>query len=581
MTSSLPRSAQKDLERAVSLFQQGRLVTAEGFCGELFARFPGDAELAHIAGVLATRMGKFGLAVERLRRSVRLEPGLSDAHNGLGIACFRLGFLDEALASFGRALALAPESVETRLNAARALLQAERADALHLIALGLQQAGDLESAATAFARLLELAPGDGMARGQYSLVLDALGRAGEAHAEIEHALATPPIMPSLHNARGVRLLHRSQWGEAAETFRLVLAAEPLHAEARINLALALREMGHRDEALHDMATAEGQGNLDPLVLARLASMHGGQGDSAKAISLSKSALAAGPLLPDAHVSLAAEFLRSGELARGWQEYLFRPTRGPAILEQIARGAYPPRLPATIAGADIVLLGEQGIGDTLFFLRYAKALADAGARLHLRVDRRLQNLLERALPIASWLEGEELPHGGIALWMGDLPFFAHALITEPVPTLRIEPHGQTVISKEIEPALLGASLKGAAARVVSLQREPVAGSREALEKALAAPTADFSDVNGDLEDMLALLALLDGYVGVSSTNIHLLAAVGKGGRVLVPYPADWRWCSSDAESPWFPGFPTYRQERGGDWSAPLAQLAQDLKPGGVP
>ena len=667
MTSSLPRFAQKDLERAVSLFQQGRLATAEGICGQLFARFPGDAELAHFAGVLATRMGKFGLAVERLARSVRLEPsrgrahaalafaldqcgrveearssfqtavalepGSADAHNGLGIACFRLGFLDEALASFGRALALAPESVETRLNAARALLQAgrvegaaqlyrealercgARADALGLIALGLQQAGDLESAATAFARLLELAPGDGMARGQYSLVLDALGRAGEAQAEIERALATPPIMPGLHNARGVLLLHRSQWGEAAEAFRRVLAAEPLHAEARINLALALREMGRRDEALHEMETAERQENLDSLALARLASMHGGEGDSAKAISLAQSALAVSPLLPEAHVTLASEFLRSGELKRGWQEYLFRPTRGPAILEQIARGAYPPRLPATIAGADIVLLGEQGIGDTLFFLRYAKALADAGASLHLRADRRLQKLVERALPIASWLEGEELPPGGIALWMGDLPAFVHALITEPVPTLRIAPldaHvarmrerlgasgtsvigvawragvqtsraplGQTVLSKEIEPALLGASLKGAAARIVSLQREPLAGSREALEKALAAPAADLSDVNGDLEDMLALLWILDGYVGVSSTNIHLLAAVGKGGRILVPYPADWRWRSSGVESPWFPGFPTYRQESGGGWSAPLAALAHDLKHGGVP
>src|SRR5260221_3146994 len=160
MTSSLPRSAQKDFERAVSLFQQGRLAIAEGICGELFARFTGDAEIAHFSGVVATRMGKLNVAVERLGRCVRLEPsrprahaalgfaldqvgrveearaafqkavalepGFADAHNGLGITCFRLGLLDEAMASFGRALALAPESVETRLNAARTLLQAGR-----------------------------------------------------------------------------------------------------------------------------------------------------------------------------------------------------------------------------------------------------------------------------------------------------------------------------------------------------------------------------------------------------------------------------------------------------------------------
>ena len=83
MTSSLPRSAQKDFERAVSLFREGRLAIAEGICGELFARFPGEAELAHFAGVLATRMGKFALAAERLARSVRLEPSRSRAHAAL------------------------------------------------------------------------------------------------------------------------------------------------------------------------------------------------------------------------------------------------------------------------------------------------------------------------------------------------------------------------------------------------------------------------------------------------------------------------------------------------------------------
>ena len=64
--------------------------------------------------------------------------------------------------------------------------------------------------------------------------------------------------------------------------------------------------------------------------------------------------------------------------------------------------------------------------------------------------------------------------------------------------------------------------------------------------------------------------------------HPLAREQPGrGRILVPYPADWRWRAGGQESPWFPGFPTYREDADGDWSAALARLAHDLKPGGNP
>jgi hypothetical protein len=76
-------------------------------------------------------------------------------------------------------------------------------------------------------------------------------------------------------------------------------------------------------------------------------------------------------------------------------------------------------------------------------------------------------------------------------------------------------------------------------------------------------------------MLALLALIDDYIGVSNTNMHLRAGVGKTARVLVPCPAEWRWMAKGNRSPWFPGFSIYRQENNGDWSNALAQLAADL------
>ena len=104
MDDRLPPSAQKEFERAVSLFRQGRLATAEGICGELVARYPRDVELAHFAGVLANRMGRYDLAVSRLASCVRVEPRRARAQAALGLAHEQLGHLEEARTAFASAV---------------------------------------------------------------------------------------------------------------------------------------------------------------------------------------------------------------------------------------------------------------------------------------------------------------------------------------------------------------------------------------------------------------------------------------------------------------------------------------------
>jgi hypothetical protein len=69
--------------------------------------------------------------------------------------------------------------------------------------------------------------------------------------------------------------------------------------------------------------------------------------------------------------------------------------------------------------------------------------------------------------------------------------------------------------------------------------------------------------------------LHEYVAVSNTNIHLLAGLGKSARVLVPHPPEWRWLRTEGRSPWFPGFPVYRQPVSRDWTEPLRRLREDL------
>jgi len=80
---------------------------------------------------------------------------------------------------------------------------------------------------------------------------------------------------------------------------------------------------------------------------------------------------------------------------------------------------------------------------------------------------------------------------------------------------------------------------------------------------------------DLPALLAVLAEIDEYATVSNTNVHLLAGLGRSARVLIPYPAEWRWMRREGRSPWFPDFPVYRQSQSRHWTGALSALRADL------
>jgi hypothetical protein len=109
----------------------------------------------------------------------------------------------------------------------------------------------------------------------------------------------------------------------------------------------------------------------------------------------------------------------------------------------------------------------------------------------------------------------------------------------------------------------------------LQRRPRAGEIEKLRQTCGPRVADLSALNEDLEVMLALLARVDEYVGVSNTNMHLRAALGRGARVLVSSGAEFRWMAQGPMSPWFPLMRVYRQDASGSWKKAFEGLSNDL------
>jgi tetratricopeptide (TPR) repeat protein len=532
----------------------------------------------------------------------------------------------------------------TALKRARRLAAAEPANArAHMVAgIALRMLANLEDSRVALGRAARLDPRDYAAAYELGLTLEALGEDAAALAQFERAAQLRPQFGAAHFAAGMQRFRASDWPGALAALAAVIALDPAHVPPAVQHAMgwALLKSGRADEARPrleaaaaasppsadwnvDLAQAHIEARrweeaahalrraleIDPdhaKALGALGPVYVSAGAFDAAAAAFDAALARKPGDPELSMFLAQVELLRGRWARGWAGYARREHRRHYEAQFAAQGVRY-RVPSLdeIAGRDVTLIGEQGLGDNLFFLRFARRLHERGARLAFVGDARLHALLSGAGLFTSF-HPDSAGHdvgASIPILVADLPAVEPALASCP-PSLRIAPDPRRVgewrrkleaagprpwigatwragtpgdvlahgLFKTVPVEDFMAALSPLGGTVVALQRRPQPGEIDAAARALGRAVHDGSAINDDLGDALALAALLDRHVGVSNTNMHLAAAAGKTADVLVPFPPEWRWGLS-GDSPWFPGFRVHRQGPDGDWSPALAAIAR--------
>lgn len=543
--------------------------------------------------------GRFEEAAKAFARALKLRPDLAEVHAMHADALLRAGKAGEALPSAERALRLRPEWGEALMLRGNIEAMLERfADAEAsfreaMRALGPTPAlqanlGNVLNEQERWPEALEaydaaLAAGDAAdLRAKRAHVLHRLGRRDEAEHEWQRVLERDPR--SMEALEQLLQFHNSRQDAAPmeAICARALAIAPDAAVFHLGQGLARWWQGRHDAALEKYR--------DAVQLAARA------GD--------------GEMCREANHNLAVALLRLGRYAEAWPAWHERPLRvrwkraWPGLLEDRSRLARE--------SLRVRIYTDQGLGDQLFFLRFVPALRAQGHRLSFRTHPKLISFLrgnELFDAIGPVDEPDPQPCD-VELLNSDLGWAAAATTAPPSLQYRVEPErrealaarlrafgpppyvgvtwraglmgeeqtawGDVFWTKQIPVAELGAVLRPLPCRVIILQRRPESPDVEQFGRALGRDALDLREVNEDLRDALALLDLLDEYVGVSNTNMHLLAGLpGRGARVMVLSPPEWRWATNGPGSVWFPGFRLYRQ--GGDqgWSAPLAELGRGL------
>ena len=499
----------------------------------------------------ALAAGRFPEAAEALRKAIRLDRDSPRPQLMLAYALWHSGEREQAIVALRRLIERSPGNAEAWFNLGN-FYRAERR---------------LEEAATAFRRAAHFQPTHAAAHVNLGYVLVQRGRFDEAEAAVRSSLESFPDEPDLllNLAQIQRVTQRP--GDALATLDRCVALVPRHPGYRVTRALVRLDFGQQEAALAE---------LDGVVREY-------------------------PEYLDAHFARARLLLSTGQYAAGWREYVWRP---PRVRWLAAEGR--PFTTATpsleeLRGKPVVICGEQGLGDVLFFLRFAPPVERVAASLHLEIEPRLQAILP-----ARWALPP--PSHGVRVLAGDL---AAIVGGEAVPSLHLEPaagrieearerlarcgpppyigltwqggqHWEDMVEpgatlfKRLAPEALGGALRQSRATLISIQRGSLPRDLASLASAAGRPVHDFSDVNDDLAAALAVLSLLDDYVAVSNTNVHLRDALGKPARVLVTHPAEWRWGIERETSRWLTHARVYRQATGGAWDSALARLTADLE-----
>jgi hypothetical protein len=304
-----------------------------------------------------------------------------------------------------------------------------------------------------------------------------------------------------------------------------------------------------------------------------------------------------------HWNLALDLLTRGMLTEGWREFEWR------WLWKDFRGLHrefrqPMWKGEDLNGRTILLHFEQGLGDTLQFVRYGPMVRQRGGRVLIQCQRELATLLKSNSELGEvFTQDDALPpfdfHGSFlslpSVFKADLKS-----IPAPIPYLKADPKIAEVWRGRLEPVSgklkVGLVWAGSAAHKKDRHRSmefgrflPLANVSNVafvnLQKGSASEQAkafssrlELIDFTAELEDFAqtaGLIENLDLVIGVDTAVVHLAGAMGKPAWVLLPFTADWRWLRGREDSPWYPTLRLFRQAKFADWDGVIAKVTAAL------
>jgi tetratricopeptide (TPR) repeat protein len=568
--------------------QAGQTLEAQLCCQKLLAADPSHAGGLHLMGLIALHNRQNDHALEWIARAIAQDPK-PDYLACLATALARRGRHDEALKALDKAVQLAPDNAALWKQLGDALLQLRRYD----------------HALLAFQHVLKLDPSGQDAAYKSGVLLHDAGRFVEAVSCLDLCDELLPNHAPTLQARARALLALRKFEPALSDNLRANALQPDNADTLNNIAACLQPLGKEEEALtwFDRALEHLPNAIEILnnkanVLQELQRF-----DEALALYDDIRARRLNNATTDWNCALLKMLL--GDFEAGWA--------GREARWSISDGAPYPKFhqpmwlgEESVAGKTILLHVDEGLGDTIQFVRYVPMVAARGARVILAIERPLVPLLSGFLGAEQCLAfSDPLPAFDMHCPIGSLPMIfetrldsipAEASYLPPPQADRIDawngrldalpgPHNKLRVGlvwsgsrthrndhNRSTSLKMMSRILDVDATFVSLQKDVRDNDKPELA---ASNIIDWTNNLSDFADTAALVKCLDLVISVDTSVAHLAGALGCPTWILLPWTPDYRWLLDRDDNPWYPSVRLFRQAETRGYASVLDRVRAEL------
>ncbi|PIE62529.1 MAG: hypothetical protein CSA25_04910 [Desulfobacter postgatei] len=474
-------------------------------------------------------------------------------------------------------------------------------------AVACHHAGKLQEAEQKYRQILDQVPDHPDATHFMGVLAYNTGKNDLAVTYLKKAIEMMPSNAGCFNNMGNVFQQQERYQESVKWYEMAVRINPAHKMAHNNIAVAYFNLGNLDKALISVEAAL---DLDP----GYADAHNNRGeilramgDNDRALVAIEKAISLAPDMVNAHWNRALILLSKADFQNGWPAYEWRWRRPTTPNRVFAHGAAWQG--QDIKGKVLFVYEEQGLGDTLQFIRYLPLLQDLGARVIFETSPALirlvaeNRLYDRLLVGLSKMDTRPVDRFDFHVPLLSLPYLLKTeieTIPDKIPYLTADPalcgiwNNRMGTTDSFKVGLVWAgrpehqndgnrsihlSMFERFSRIkrvcfYSLQKEKHEkwtdmDSLTFFEKDLGPEISDFADTAAIMEN-------LDLLISVDTSVVHLAGALGKPVWTLLPFAPDFRWLLDRDDCPWYPSMRLFRQDSSKEWAPVLEQVACALE-----